>query len=224
MLCKDERSAGESWAGEGETVAAKGPERRAGAFHDRDATESALVAAAVALTERDGVLSGLNLREVSDLAGVNRALVYQYFGSRRGLLRAALYQQAAANIQDAAEAEELRLPFRERVARFFWMTVRRPSPIRLVTTLILDGDERPKLMPRLGSAQELLAAEAESGELPVEDIDALQALVMSSVYGYSLYRNHLARQLGVPVEELDDRVARTLDQLTGGKQAARDRD
>lgn len=203
-------------------MAAKGGERRAGAFHDRGATETALVDAAIALTERDGVLSGLNLREVSDLAGVNRGLVYQYFGSRRGLLRAALYQQAAANIQDAAEAEELRLPFRERVARFFWTTVRRPSPIRLMTTLVLDGDERPKLMPRLASAHELMAAEAEAGELPADDVEALHALVMASVYGYSLYRNHLARQLGVPVEELDDRVGRTLDQLTGGKTADRE--
>lgn len=202
-------------------MAAKDGGRRAGAFHDREATEAALVDAAVELTERDGVLSGLNLREVSDRAGVNRGLVYQYFGSRRGLLRAALYQQAAANIQDAAEAEELRLPFRERVARFFWMTLRRPAPIRLMTTLVLDGDERPKLMPRLASAQELMATEAEAGELPVDDIDALHALVMSTVYGYSLYRSHLARQLGVPVEELDDRVGRSLDQLVGGKKAER---
>lgn len=200
-------------------MAGSGGGRRAGAFHDREATEAALVDAAVELTERDGVLSGLNLREVSDRAGVNRALVYQYFGSRRGLLRAALYRQAAANIQDAAEAEELRLPFRERVARFFWMTLRRPAPIRLMTTLVLDGDERPRLMPRLASAHELMTAEAEAGELPVEDIDALHALVMSTVYGYSLYRNHLARQLGVPVEELDDRVGRSLDQLVGGKKA-----
>jgi hypothetical protein len=65
-----------------------------------------------------------------------------------------------------------------------------------------------------------MSAEAEAGELPVEDIDALHALIMSTVYGYSLYRNHLARQLGVTVEELDDRVGRSLDQLVGGKKAA----
>ena len=37
--------------------------------------------------ERDGVLAGLNLQEVADEAGVNRGLVYRYFGSRRELLR-----------------------------------------------------------------------------------------------------------------------------------------
>jgi AcrR family transcriptional regulator len=57
---------------------------------NRVATESALQKAALLLLERNGVLAGLNLRQVADEAGVNRGLVYHYFGSRRDLLRAAL--------------------------------------------------------------------------------------------------------------------------------------
>ena len=130
-------------------MAGNGGGRRAGAFHDREATEAALVAAAVELAERDGVLAGLNLREVSDRAGVNRALVYQYFGSRRGLLRAALYQQAAANIQDAAQAGGAAAAFRRARGALLLDDASRPAPVRLMTTLLLDGDERARLMPRL---------------------------------------------------------------------------
>ena len=55
---------------------------------NRPATEAALQRAALDLLGRNGVLAGLNLREVADEAGVNRGLVYHYFGSRRDLLRA----------------------------------------------------------------------------------------------------------------------------------------
>ncbi|HAM48545.1 MAG TPA: TetR family transcriptional regulator, partial [Alphaproteobacteria bacterium] len=48
---------------------------------DRGASEAALEAAALRLLRRHGVLAGLNLREVADEAGVNRGLVYHYFGS-----------------------------------------------------------------------------------------------------------------------------------------------
>ena len=49
---------------------------------NRPATEAALQTAALDLLERNGVLAGLNLREVADEAGVNRGLVYHYFGTR----------------------------------------------------------------------------------------------------------------------------------------------
>src|SRR5690606_36581152 len=67
---------------------------------DRAATEAALEQAALRLLERNGVLAGLNLREVADEAGVNRGLVYHYFGSRRDLLRAALGADVRERIRD----------------------------------------------------------------------------------------------------------------------------
>ena len=48
------------------------------------------------LTER-GVLAGLNLREVADRVGVTPANIYHLFGSRQGLLRAALDAGARAD-------------------------------------------------------------------------------------------------------------------------------
>ena len=187
-----------------------GPARRARAAHDRHATEDSLRAAALELLSRQGVLTGLNLREVADEAGVNRGLVYQYFGSRRDLLRSALWAQGQESVQDAAEAVADELPLRKRLNRFFWTALRRPQPIKLMALLVLDGDERPRPLPRRTHERALLAAEAERGELPVDDPDALHATLAAAVYGYTLFREHMAREIGVPVEELDERVARCM--------------
>ena len=59
-----------------------------------DTTTPGLLQASVLdlLAER-GILAGVNLRQVAERAGVHRALVYHYFGSRRELLLAALRQR-----------------------------------------------------------------------------------------------------------------------------------
>jgi AcrR family transcriptional regulator len=62
-------------------------EKASGPSMDGELTAQTLERAARELLERDGVLGGLNLREVADHAGVNRGLVYHCFGSRRDLLR-----------------------------------------------------------------------------------------------------------------------------------------
>ncbi len=107
-------------------------------MRDREATEESLRAAAVALLRRGGVLAGLNLRQVADEARVNRGLVYQYFGSRRALLRSALFHRSRPNAEDAVDAAGL--PLRERLSRLFWTSLRNPEPVRLATLLVLDGD------------------------------------------------------------------------------------
>ena len=57
---------------------------------NRAETERRLIDAALDLIRRNGVLAGLNLREVAAAAGVNRGNIYHYFGSRQELLRAAI--------------------------------------------------------------------------------------------------------------------------------------
>ncbi|QKW36512.1 TetR/AcrR family transcriptional regulator [Actinomadura sp. NAK00032] len=172
---------------------------------DREATEESLRAAAVALLRRGGVLAGLNLRQVADEARVNRGLVYQYFGSRRSLLRSALFHRSRPNAEDAVDAAGL--PLRERLARLFWTSLRNPEPVRLATLLVLDGDDRPRVLLNRGAGRADLAAEAGRGELPVEDVAAVQAAIASTIYGYTLLREHLAREIGLPPEELDERMA-----------------
>lgn len=172
---------------------------------DREATEESLRAAAVALLRRGGVLAGLNLRQVADEARVNRGLVYQYFGSRRSLLRSALFHRSRPNAEDAVDAAGL--PLRERLSRLFWTSLRNPEPVRLATLLVLDGDDRPQVLLNRGAGRADLAAEAARGELPVEDVEAVQAAIASTIYGYTLLREHLAHEIGLTAEELDERMA-----------------
>lgn len=193
------------------TRPAREPARETGALRGREVTEEALRVAAIGLLRREGILAGLNLREVADKAGVNRGLVYQYFGSRRGLLRSALFHRAKANADDAGEAA--RLPLRERLSRLFWTNLRRPEPIVLTTLLVLDGDDRARVLPDRGESRARLAESAARGELATGDVEAVQAALASTIYGYTLFREQLAREIGLPVDELDARMDRCVQAL-----------
>ncbi|MBW8483355.1 TetR/AcrR family transcriptional regulator [Actinomadura parmotrematis] len=181
------------------------------AARGREATEDALRGAAARLLSRGGVLAGLNLREVADEAGVNRGLVYQYFGSRRSLLRSALLHAARRNAADAASASGL--PLRDRLAGLIRTNVRLPEAIRLTTLLVLDGDERARVLPNRGAGRAALAADAARGELASGDVDAVHAALTAAVYGYTLLREQLARETGVAAGDLDERVAACLGDL-----------
>jgi AcrR family transcriptional regulator len=184
---------------------------RPGPARDRGATEESLRAAAIALLRRGGVLAGLNLRQVADEAGVNRGLVYQYFGSRRALLRSALFHRSRPNAEDAVDAAGL--PLRKRLSRLFWTSLRNPEPVVLASLLVLDGDDRPRVLLNRGAGRADLAAEAARGELPVADVEAVQAAIASTIYGYTLLREHLAREIGLPAEELDARMAACVEAM-----------
>src|ERR1700757_4236451 len=84
----------------------------AGNSRPGDETRGALMDAALELLGERGVLSGLNLREVADSAGVTPANIYHWFGSRQGLLRAALQRETGELLDDIEEAAKL--PFVER--------------------------------------------------------------------------------------------------------------
>jgi AcrR family transcriptional regulator len=171
----------------------------------RAATEAALEEAATMLLKRDGVLAGLNLREVADEAGVNRGLVYHYYGSRGKLLRRALRRRGHENLVELAAQDSL--PFRQRWSRFFRTTVTHPEPIALTTLLVLDGTEPIRVMPLRDSVQKRLRQDVERGEIdPDVDLVAFHALLVTAAYGYTLYRESFARELGVDVDDLDARV------------------
>jgi AcrR family transcriptional regulator len=184
----------------------------------RARTEAALEEAAVRLLERNGVLAGLNLREVADDAGVNRGLVYQYFGSRRDLLRAALKRDVAERV-DAMGAIRHQ-PVRQSVRLLLRAMLKHRGAVRLGALLVLDGDPQVRAMPlRQETMRALLRAQAD-GSLRAGDLEAMHAAVMSLVYGYTIYRDHFAAELGIPAGQLDDRVEQIADAMIAGLMAA----
>jgi AcrR family transcriptional regulator len=182
---------------------------------DRAATEDALERAALALLERNGVLAGLNLREVADEAGVNRGLVYHYFGSRRELLRSALGSDLRERMRDLREG--LGLPYRRRYVRFLRTMLRHRRAVVLAALLILDGDKGVRMIVDPDGVRARMLADRANGEMPPDaDVDGLYTATVSMVYGYAIFRQRFAEELGLDVEELDEKVAAETDRLLGG--------
>ncbi|HEY8527768.1 MAG TPA: helix-turn-helix domain-containing protein [Acidimicrobiales bacterium] len=184
---------------------------------DRAATEAALEQAALRLLERNGVLAGLNLREVADEAGVNRGLVYHYFGSRRDLLRAALGADVRERIRDLELGASL--PFHDRYLRMVRMMLRHRKAVVLAALLVLDGDSGVRMDPGQEGRRARLRKDVEAGHLPPDtDIDALWAALSSLVYGYDVFRTRFAEELGVDLDELDERFLAVADRIIAGVQ------
>lgn len=178
-------------------------------------TESVLQDAALQQLQREGVLAGLNLRQVADDAGVNRGLVYHYFGSRRGLLRAALRRTARNRLGTVRAAAALPLP--ERMHRFLATMLSERESIRVATLLVLDGDDQVKVMPLRRETHELLERDAREGLLDTKlSFDAVHAAVVSLVYGYALYRDAFAREFNTPTKQLDADLAIVFGRMLGG--------
>lgn len=178
-------------------------------------TEAQLEAAALTLLQRDGVLAGLNLREVADEAGVNRGLVYHYFGSRRALLRAALRKNARGRLEEIRSGGKL--PFAARWRRFLRVMTTQRESMRLMTLLVLDHDDELRTMPLKNETREQLDADKRHGALAADtDVEALHAAIVSFTWGYSVYRDALAREFDIPPDELDERVGVIFDRMLGG--------
>ncbi|MFC6063883.1 TetR/AcrR family transcriptional regulator [Streptomyces ochraceiscleroticus] len=180
---------------------------------DSELTAQTLERAALDLLERDGVLGGLNLREVADRAGVNRGLVYHYFGSRRDLLRSALRRNVRERIA-AIRLQDRPARFSSRVRHVLKGGVRYASAFRLAVLLLLDGDTQLRLMPDLPRTQELLRQDQEAGLIDRDvDLVALHTALTSLSTGYVLARSRLAKEFGVGVRELDDRFIGLAERL-----------
>ena len=187
---------------------------------DRAATEAALERAALRLLERNGVLAGLNLREVADEAGVNRGLVYHYFGSRRDLLRAALGSDVRERMRDLKLGLPLR--FRERYGRFVQTMLRHRRAVVLSALLVLDGDKGVRMDPDRDNRRARFRHDVEVGDLdPDTDTEALYVAIASLAYGYAIFRTRLAEELEIGLDELDERLVRMADRLIAGVERSR---
>ncbi|HKH03594.1 MAG TPA: TetR/AcrR family transcriptional regulator [Acidimicrobiales bacterium] len=188
---------------------------REGRAPDRAATEAALERAALELLDRNGVLAGLNLREVAAEAGVNRGLVYHYFGSRRDLLRAALGSDVRERMHDLAQATHGGL--RNRFANFFRTMLGHRRAVVLSALLVLDGDRDVRFDVDATRRRRRFALSIERGEAPEGlDGDAYWVATSSLIYGYGIFRTRFAEELGLDPDELDERVLATVDRLIAG--------
>ena len=177
-----------------------------------ESTESRLEAAALRLLDRDGVLAGLNLREVAQEAGVTRGLVYHHFGSRRSLMRSALDRHIRRRRSTVVRREKL--PARERLDSFFKASINDPTSIRLLTLLLLDGDEGVSALPYSRESREADLRDIEAGLLASDiDVDAIQGGLIAAVYGWALYRTTFAASLGRRPEELDPGVLEMISRM-----------
>jgi len=180
---------------------------------NRQASEADLLAAALRLVERHGVLAGLNLQEVANEAGVNRGLIYRYFGSREGLLRAAF----STFTWDREEifAQTRGLPFAERRAKVFELALKNSSFIKLEALLAITNSEEFRLFPRLERSWEDLQRDKQEGYLPADADGLVMHLLTAATYlGYAIFREAMTREAamtvapGLTMPELDERAIR----------------
>ncbi|MEV0703711.1 helix-turn-helix domain-containing protein [Saccharopolyspora sp. NPDC050389] len=181
---------------------------------EKEATEATLQEAALRLLERDGILAGLNLREVAEEAQVSRALVYHHFRSRRQLLRLALRR----NIRERTEQilTGSKLPLVRRFTRYFRVILGYRQEVRMKTLLVLDEDKDIVTMPLRESAVRHLTADVEQGRLDVDDVEALHLALMAMINGYLVYRDHFAAEVSTPAEDLDRRIEAIIQQMLSG--------
>lgn len=179
---------------------------------DRARTEADLLEAAFELLQRDGVFAGLNLQEVAERAGVNRGQIYQYFGDRRSLLRSAVAYRARAWAAGAARHWDM--PFASRRRAMFRHALGSPEVALVEALLAIDGDAGYHPMPEIERTRAALERDQRSGDLPADaDAVALHAFMVAAYKGYLVFREPLARDVGVPVEQLDARVTAVHDRL-----------
>jgi AcrR family transcriptional regulator len=177
-------------------------------------TRDALLDAALDQLERRGVLAGLNLREVASDVGVTPANIYHYFGSRQGLLRAALSREMER--LEAPLAAVAGASFVERRVRMFDAITSIPT-LALTALLALDGDPDYEPLPFLTATRAHYAALVERGDVPADlDIDAAHLLGLATSIGCAIYGTAAARQLGTTVEALNARVRIVFEQLLEG--------
>ncbi|WP_158264456.1 TetR/AcrR family transcriptional regulator [Nitratireductor sp. StC3] len=158
------------------------------------------------LLEDQGVLAGINLNDVARKAQVTRGLVYHHFGDRRGLLRSAIRRRMAAS-NAAKTTPKKPMPLDERIVHALVATQNAVDTLKLTTLLHLDGSTAPTLMPNAEATLLLLQRDLALGLIQeTDDLEALHAIYAALVYGYTLYREVFARDLGLDANDLDKRL------------------
>jgi AcrR family transcriptional regulator len=172
-------------------------------------TEALLCDAALRLLDRDGVLAGISLQDVADEAGLSRGLINHYFGSRRALLRSALESRRLASVEGF---EQQRHASPEDRFVWFWKgIVRDPHWAEMMALLAIDRDED---FAPIHMLDDVVQADIDAGVYgPEFDAVASHLVALALACGWSLLRESFARQLDVPVKQLDQRSLAFIDRM-----------
>lgn len=179
---------------------------------DEPSTPDALMDAALDQLTTKGVLAGLNLREVADAVGVTPANIYYYFGSREGLLRAALEREAQRLQGPMAAAADS--GFVERRLAMFDAIGDIPT-LAFTALLALDDDKAYEPLPFLDATLQRYQELVDAGDLPADlDVEAAHLIGLATSIGVAIYANAVARQLGTTPEAIRSRARAVFEQMT----------
>jgi TetR/AcrR family transcriptional regulator len=161
---------------------------------DADATRQLLLDAATEVFAEDG-FAGARVDEIAKRSGVNKALIYAYYGDKEGLYRAVLSSRLAAPIPSLTQMADPdpRKGLAEVVRRYFKLLLDDRTFARLLAWgLIAAGArERDALLeaarPFLTLVDDRVRRARESGALPADvDPELFRTAVVSAAVGYSL--------------------------------------
>lgn len=176
----------------------------------RDATANVLADAVLRVLARNGVLKGFSMKQVADEAGVDRGLVYHYFGDRQGLVRTAL-RRGIEERYASFDTEQVPHSPGRRWANYLKVMVSQADKVRLIALLHLDRDPKLRLLPIHHRTLPALQVDQDAGLLDQEvDLHGFLMLISSIGYGYTLFREGFARELDMTPDEADAALEQTL--------------
>ncbi len=175
---------------------------------DKDGTQAELLSAVQRVIEQDGV-AGLGVNAVAREAGVDKVLIYRYFGGLEGLLTAfaesAAFWPTVAEIvvdRSALDAMSLGDAVAEVMVRYARALRKRP-----LTLAVLAGEvaSRSPFHAPLEAAREQFGRAL--GELvqaripPGVDLEAVTAIASAAVHYLALRARFIKRYNGVAIDE-----------------------
>lgn len=178
---------------------------------DAEATRRTLLAAATQVFADHG-FAGARVDEIARRAGVNKRMIYAYFGDKEGLYRQVLSSRLAAPAAArAAPGGSPREALEALVRWYFRLLAGDPAFARLLAWDMLSGAPRRRAIlldsaaPALDLVTDLVRRGVEAGELGAGiDPEAFRSTVVSLCLGYFLQRPALEASRARGGRRLDD--------------------
>jgi AcrR family transcriptional regulator len=167
-------------------------------------SRSLLVAALVELLKTQSIDS-ISVRDVAAAAGVNHGLVHRYFGSKSGLVDAAVEQLSAEIHRGRPDRAAMS------AASFGYLRAH-PELARIVARACLDGPA--ELLTRAAPPPARLDAIVTPIKKAFPQVDpyVVNALASAALLGWFVFQPLLQKGFGLPADA-DDQLARLMEQL-----------